>query len=119
MVADHQGSEHQGGVTRQSRIAGHGAPMWTPASQGYIFGGTDIERQRLMAQAESLELPAQWLLDQIGIQSGWHAIDIGCGPLGILHLLSERVGSGGAVVGLEREARFATMAQNEVVRRKL
>jgi len=93
--------------------------MWTAASQAYFFGGTDIERQRLMAQAESLEPPAQWLLDQVGIQAGWHAIDIGCGPLGILHLLSERVGSGGAVVGLEREAHFAAMARNEIVRRNL
>jgi hypothetical protein len=37
-------------------------------------------------------------LDQIRIQPGWRAIDVGCGPLGILHLLSERVGSSGVVV---------------------
>jgi len=33
-------------------------------------------------------------------------LTLGCGPLGILHLLSERVGSQGVVVGLEREPRF-------------
>ena len=88
-------------------------------SQAYIFGDTHIEQQRLVAQAESFELPARWLLDQVGVQPGWQAIDIGCGPLGILHLLSERVGSGGAVVGLEKERRFAQMAQNEIVQRSL
>jgi ubiquinone/menaquinone biosynthesis C-methylase UbiE len=88
-------------------------------SQAYVFGDTHIEQQRLVAQAESYELTAQWLLDQVGIQPGWQAIDIGCGPLGILHLLSERVGSGGVVVGLEKEQRFAKMAQNEIVQRGL
>jgi SAM-dependent methyltransferase len=87
--------------------------------QAYIFGDTHVEQQRLVVQAESYERPARWLLDQVGIQLGWQAIDIGCGPLGILNLLSERVGSGGAVVGLEKEQRFAQMAQNEVVQRSL
>jgi ubiquinone/menaquinone biosynthesis C-methylase UbiE len=88
-------------------------------SQAYVFGDTYIEQQRLVAQAESYELSAQWLLDQVGIQPGWQTIDIGCGPLGILHMLSERVGSGGVVVGLEKEQRFAKMAQNEIVQRGL
>lgn len=93
--------------------------MSAATSQAYIFGDTDVEQQRLVAQAESFELPARWLLDQIRIQPGWCTIDIGCGPLGILHLLSERVGSKGVVVGLEREPRFAHMAQDQVARRHL
>ena len=79
--------------------------MSAATSQAYFFGDTDVEQRRLIAQAESYELPARWLLDHIRIQRGWRTIDIGCGPLGILHLLSERVGSKGVVVGLEREPR--------------
>jgi SAM-dependent methyltransferase len=93
--------------------------MSTAASQAYFFGDTDVEQQRLVAQAESYEMPARWLLDQIQIQPDWRAIDIGCGPLGILHLLSERVGPKGVVVGLERESRFADMARDQVARRHL
>src|SRR5215204_4481320 len=88
--------------------------MSAAVSQTYCFGDTDVEQRRLVAQAESFELPARWLLDQIRIQPGWRTIDIGCGPLGILHLLSERVGSNGVVVGLEREPRFAHMAQDQL-----
>jgi SAM-dependent methyltransferase len=93
--------------------------MSAATSQAYIFGDTDVEQQRLVALSESFEPPARWLLDQIQIQPGWRAIDVGCGPLGILHLLSERVGSKGVVVGLEREPRFAHMAQDQVARRHL
>jgi SAM-dependent methyltransferase len=85
----------------------------------YVLGGTDVERQRLLAQVEGLEPQAQWLLDAIGVEPGWRVIDVGCGPLGILNLLSARVGPDGTVVGLEREARFAEMARSEVGRRDL
>jgi ubiquinone/menaquinone biosynthesis C-methylase UbiE len=93
--------------------------MSAATSQAYFFGDSDVEQQRLLTQAESYKLSARWLLDQIRIQPGWRTIDVGCGPLGILHLLSERVGSKGVVVGLEREPRFAQMAQDQVARRHL
>ena len=88
-------------------------------SAEYVLGGTDIERQRLLAQVEGLEPQARWLLDAVGVQPGWRAVDIGCGPLGIINLLSERVGPLGAVVGLERESRFVEMAKSEIARRNL
>jgi ubiquinone/menaquinone biosynthesis C-methylase UbiE len=93
--------------------------MSAATSQAYFFGDGHVEQQRLITQAESFELPARWLLDQIRIQPGWRTVDVGCGPLGILHLLSERVGSTGVVVGLEREPRFVHMAQDQVARRHL
>jgi SAM-dependent methyltransferase len=94
-------------------------PMSAVESQAYIFGDAPAEQQRLVAVAESFESSARWLLDQIRIQPGWRAIDVGCGPLGILHLLSERVGSNGVVVGLEREPRFAHMARDQIAQRHL
>jgi len=57
---------------------------------------------------------AVWLLDQIGVQPGWRAVDVGCGPLGILNLLSDRVGPTGAVIGLDNEPRMLEMGRGVV-----
>ncbi len=85
-------------------------------SADYALGGTETELTRLRSQAQEYETSARWLLDQIGVQAGWKVLDVGCGPIGILALLSERVGPEGAVVGLEREPRFVELAKREVAR---
>jgi SAM-dependent methyltransferase len=85
----------------------------------YSLGGTETEKQRLLAQVRPYEPMARALLDQINVKSGWRAADIGCGPIGILILLSEAVGPQGQVFGVEREARFAAMAREEAARRRL
>jgi SAM-dependent methyltransferase len=85
----------------------------------YALGGTLTEQQRLIAQAGSVEPHARWLLDRIGILPGSSAVDFGCGLIGILNLLSERVGPAGVVVGIEREPRFAAMARTELSERGL
>jgi len=41
------------------------------------------------------------LLDRVGVERGWDAIDLGCGPSGIIDLLAERVGPEGNVTGLD------------------
>src|SRR5215469_11493647 len=85
----------------------------------YVLGGTQAEQQRLIAQAEGLEGPARWILDRIDIKSGLRAVDVGCGPIGIMNLLSERVGADGIVIGVEREPRFFDMARAEQRKRNL
>jgi SAM-dependent methyltransferase len=85
----------------------------------YVLGGTLTEQQRLIAQARAREAYARSMLDQIAIEPGDRALDVGCGPIGIMDLLSERVGSDGVVVGVEREPRFVEMAQAEVTQRGL
>ncbi len=90
-----------------------------PPWQDYPLGGTQVEEERLIRQATDYEPRARLLLDRIGVQPGSNVADIGCGPLGILHLLSERVGPLGRVVGLEREPRFAARARAEIARRGL
>jgi precorrin-6B methylase 2 len=90
-----------------------------PTSVDYVFGGTETELERLLAQAADLKPESTWLLDEIGIEPGWTAADIGCGPIGIIDLLSERVGPDGTVVGIERERRFADMAQAQITKRGL
>jgi SAM-dependent methyltransferase len=85
----------------------------------YVLGGTQTEQQRLAAQAQGLENPTRWMLDQINIKPGIKAVDVGCGPIGITNLLSERVGADGLVVGVEREPRFLEMARTEQANRDL
>jgi ubiquinone/menaquinone biosynthesis C-methylase UbiE len=85
-------------------------------SADYVLGGTETELNRLRAQAEEYETSARWLLDSIGIESGTKVLDVGCGPVGVLRLLSEKVGPKGEVVGLEREPRFVELARREVER---
>jgi SAM-dependent methyltransferase len=88
-------------------------------SAAYPLGGSEVEKQRLLVQAKTYEPLANALLDQLGIKEGWRAVDIGCGPIGILDLLSSRVGTTGQVVGVERESRFVEMARQEVAKRAL
>ncbi|MGQ0572977.1 MAG: methyltransferase domain-containing protein [Pseudonocardia sp.] len=61
------------------------------------------ELDRQLAQCELHRMDAELLFDRIGVGSGWHVLDVGCGPLGVLDMLAERVGPGGRVVGMDRE----------------
>jgi SAM-dependent methyltransferase len=83
-----------------------------------LFGGLS-EQERLIAQALSLETYARVLLDRISVKPGSRVVDVGCGPIGIMNILSERVGSAGFVVGIERDPRFAAMARAELKKRSL
>ena len=93
--------------------------MGVERSSQYVLGGTRTEQQRLLSQAEDYQPHTRSLLANIKIQRGWRVVDIGCGPIGILDLLSESVGPEGEVVGLEREPRFVEMARLEVAKRRL
>jgi SAM-dependent methyltransferase len=59
------------------------------------------------------------LLDRVGSGEGWQAIDLGCGPCGILDLLAERVGPSGHVVGLDYEPANVALAREFAVERGL
>jgi SAM-dependent methyltransferase len=51
------------------------------------------------------------LLDRTGLARGQSAIDLGCGPSGIIDLLAERVAPGGRVVGLDADPVHVAMAR--------
>lgn len=76
----------------------------------YSLGAGEAERARLLAQCELHRPEAEQLVDRIGVGSGWHALDLGCGPLGVLDVLADRVGSTGRVTGIDREPGFLAMA---------
>ena len=88
-------------------------------NEQYILGSDNTEQTRLLEQGELLEQQAATLLDKINIQPGWKVLDNGCGSLGIVHLLAQRVGDSGEVIGLERERDLLDTAQAEISRRNL
>jgi SAM-dependent methyltransferase len=78
----------------------------------YVLGSSDTERQRLVRQAKIFAAEASWLLDQAGIKPGWRVVDVGCGPVGIMDQLCDRVGPVGETVGVDNEARMIAMARS-------
>jgi SAM-dependent methyltransferase len=91
----------------------------TTQSPEYIFGFGLTERERLLKQSEMFEAEAHWLLNRLDVQPGWRAIDIGCGPLGILQLLSEQIGASGRAIGLDREPSMIALATTVTAERGL
>src|SRR5262249_29877730 len=85
----------------------------------YLLGTSHGERERLLKQCEIFRPQARWLLGKVGIQPGWRAVDVGCGPLGIVDLLAERVGPAGNVVGFERDPRMLEWLRASLTERNL
>ena len=77
----------------------------------YFLGETTEETRRLREMAAALASEAAWLLNRVGVAAGARAVDVGCGPLGVLDLLWARVGPTGRVVGVERADAFAQAAR--------
>jgi SAM-dependent methyltransferase len=76
----------------------------------YALGSSSGETARLQRQADELAPESSALLDRVGLRRGDSAIDLGCGPRGVLELLSDRVSPGGRVVGLDADAAHVAMA---------
>ncbi|MGW8666272.1 methyltransferase domain-containing protein [Streptomyces niveus] len=76
--------------------------------------GRERERERLLAQCALLRPAAAAFIDTIPLPPDADALDLGCGPLGILDLLSERVGPTGSVTGLDTDHRMTGWARESV-----
>lgn len=85
----------------------------------YLLGRGSAEVERLKRQIEMLAVDSDAQLDRIGIKNGESVVDLGCGPGGVLHLLAERVGTEGAVLGVERSSQFVQLARRFVADREL
>jgi ubiquinone/menaquinone biosynthesis C-methylase UbiE len=91
------------------------APPWPPATVDdpnavYALGSSRGESDRLQRQAEELASDSAVLLDRVGLRPGDSAIDLGCGPRGVIDLLAARVAPGGRVVGIDSDAAHVAMA---------
>ena len=71
------------------------------SSQEYLLADQPSELERLQLQSRVWEPSGRRLLDEIGEGRGARVLDVGCGAIGWLRLLSEWVGPGGKVVGMD------------------
>jgi ubiquinone/menaquinone biosynthesis C-methylase UbiE len=85
----------------------------------YALGRDQRESARLQRQAEELRASSSTLLDRVGVRPGDSAIDLGCGPRGVLDLLAERAGPEGRVVGLDADPVHVAMARQFAAERGL
>lgn len=70
------------------------------------------EVERLQLQSRVWEPSGRQLLTKIGDGSGVRALDVGCGALGWLRILSEWVGPSGQVVGTDIDERLLDAARS-------
>lgn len=89
------------------------------ASPVYALGSDPLERQRLQRQADELGALSSELLDHTRLGAGDSAIDLGCGPRGVLDLLAARVGPAGRVMGLDFDAASVALAEAFALERGL
>ncbi|MGB6458168.1 MAG: methyltransferase domain-containing protein [Streptosporangiaceae bacterium] len=81
------------------------------ATDLYALGRDLAESTRLQRQSEELRADSAALLDRVSLGPGQCAIDLGCGPSGIIELLADLVSPGGRVIGLDADAAHVTMAR--------
>jgi SAM-dependent methyltransferase len=81
------------------------------AADVYALGSNPDESARLRRQSEELRPESAALLSRIGLEPGQSAIDLGCGPSGILDLLAAVVSPGGRVVGLDADPAHVALAR--------
>ncbi|WP_237102063.1 class I SAM-dependent methyltransferase [Nonomuraea sp. MG754425] len=106
---------------RHQRKGGHTVAhsVEAPNPPTYLLGSSPAERERLIAQCDLLRDASRDLLSRLPLPRDAHALDFGCGPLGILDLLSDAVGPHGTVVGLDNDQQMITSAELSIEERKL
>lgn len=100
-------------------ISPAGTPVSRDAAGVYSLGSSEAESARLLRQAGGLTPESQALLDRAGLRPGQAAVDLGCGPRGVLELLAARVSPGGRVVGIDADPAHVAMAAGFAAERGL
>src|ERR1700685_16665 len=83
----------------------------TDAIQAYALGADTEETAPLRRQSAELRPEAEALLARVGLRPGQSAIDLGCGPSGILGLLAAAVSRSGKVTGLDADPAHVAAAR--------
>jgi ubiquinone/menaquinone biosynthesis C-methylase UbiE len=89
------------------------------SSSTYLLAGQISELERLKLQSRVWEPSGRRLLEQFGDGRGARAVDIGCGAIGWLRLLSEWVGPAGEVVGTDIDEAMLAAAKEFVAEERL
>jgi SAM-dependent methyltransferase len=88
-------------------------------SGGYLLAGQASELERLQLQSRVWEPSGRRLLEEIGDGRGARALDVGCGVLGWLRVLSEWVGRDGEVMGTDIDEAMLAAADRFVTEESL
>ena len=78
----------------------------------YLLANQPSELERLQLQSRVWEPAGRQLLSTLGGGSGGRVLDVGCGALGWLRILSEWVGHSGQVVGTDIDERLLDAARS-------
>src|SRR6266540_525685 len=78
----------------------------------YLLADQPSELERLQLQSRVWEPSGRRLLTKVGDGSGLRALDVGCGALGWLRILSEWVGPSGQVVGTDIDETLLNAARS-------
>jgi SAM-dependent methyltransferase len=81
------------------------------SQENYLLASQPSELERLRLQSLVWEPTGRQLLSRLGGGSGGRALDVGCGALGWLRILSEWVGPSGQVVGTDIDASMLDAAR--------
>lgn len=81
-------------------------------SQEYLLADQPSELERLLLQSRVWEPCGRELLSKLYDGSGARALDVGCGALGWLRILSEWVGPAGKVVGTDIDEKLLDAARS-------
>jgi SAM-dependent methyltransferase len=88
------------------------APAKTSQDDRYLLANQPSELDRLRLQSLVWEPSGRQLLSKLGGGSGGRALDVGCGALGWLRLLSNWVGPSGQVVGTDIDESMLNAARS-------
>jgi tRNA A58 N-methylase Trm61 len=86
--------------------------MPSDKGRGYLLSSDTAEMQRLRLQAQVWKPAATEFLVTLNIASGSRVLDLGCGAMGVLEPLSQLVGDGGTVIGLDSDATQSAAARS-------
>src|ERR1700733_10508150 len=89
------------------------------ATAVYALGHDPAESARLQRQSGELGSASAALLDRTVLRAGPAAIDLRCGPRGIIELLADWVSPGGRVVGLDADTAQVAVARDRARQRGL
>jgi SAM-dependent methyltransferase len=87
-------------------------PAETSEDDRYLLAGQASELERLRLQSLVWEPSGRQLLSKLGEGAGGRALDVGCGALGWLRILSDWVGLSGQVVGTDIDASLLNAARS-------
>ena len=82
------------------------------SQENYLLAKQPSELERLRRQSLVWEPTGRQLLSKVGGGSGGRALDVGCGAMGWLRILSEWVGPSGQIVGADIEESMLNAARS-------